>query len=280
MTEDVALLKDVFIRKAMIYRLKELLLKNRAKWPLTDLYLVHPVLKSRECTPEFRQLVLDFINGKSQQEICELVNGAVATILTYLLVGGEKDSKMVQDTTKWIKQQRLRDGGWHWKPIKLLSAEVRSEAWISAGVFATLRITEKANESYMDSILEFLRKDWETRKWGGNPEVTLVYLGVAGLDKNNPMLEKAMELLRTNQLPNGAWPGYSAKTTKGGVFRTCVTLHALTAVGLGRDDASVVKGLQFTRSKLDKVVSAKWGGVLIQGFYSLTSALLQLGLID
>jgi len=280
MTEDTTELKNIFTRKGLIPKLREILLKNRAKWPLTDLYLVHPVLKSRESTVGFRQSVLDFINRKSQQEICELVNGAVSTIQTYLLAGGGKDSKLVQDTTKWIKRQRLRDGGWHWKPIKLLSAEVRSEAWISAGVFATLRITEKVNESYMDSILEFLRKDWETRKWGGNPEVTLVYLGVAGLDKNNPMLEKAIELLRTNQLPNGAWPGYGAKTTKGGVFRTCVTLHALTAVGLRLDDASVVKGLQFTQSKLDKIVSARLGGVLIQGFYSLTSALLRLGLID
>jgi len=280
MTEDITQLKNIFTRKGLIPKLKEILLKNRAKWPLTDLYLTHPVLKSRECTPEFRQSVLDFINKKSQQEIRELVNGAVSTILTYLLAGGEKDSKLVWDTTRWIKQQRLRDGGWHWKPLKLLSAEVRSEAWISAGVFATLRVTEGASKSYMDSVLEFLRKDWETRKWGDNPEVTLVYLGVAGLDKNNPMLEKAIEFLRTNQLPNGAWPGYSTKTTKGGVFRTCVTLNALTAVGLGLDDASVVKGLQFLQSKLDKIISARLGGVLIQGFYSLTSALLQLRLID
>lgn len=280
MPEDVTVLKNVFAQKGMIHKLKELILKNRAEWPLTDLYLVSPALKSRECTAEFRQSVLDFINSKSQQEICEFVNGAVSTILTYLLAGGEKDSKLVQDTTRWIKQQRLEDGGWHWKPVKLVSPHVSSEAWISAGVFATLGITDEVDKSYMNSILRFLKRDWKTRKWGGNPEVTLVYLGAAGLDKNNPMVKEAIELLKTNQLPDGAWPGYSKKTTKGGIFRTCIILNALTAVGLGLNDVSVVKGLKFTQSKLDKIVNAKWGGVIIQGFYSLTSALLQIGLID
>lgn len=280
MTEDVALLKDVFIRRGMIYRLRELLFKNRVKWPLTDLYLVHPVLKSRECTAEFQQLVLDFINGKNQQEICELVNGAVSTVLTYLLAGGKKDSELVRDTTRWIKQQRLTDGGWHWKPIKLSSADVKSEAWMSAGVLATLKITEAAGKNYTNSVLEFLMRDWETRKWGNNPEVTLVYLGIAGLNKNSPMVKKAIELLKMNQLASGAWSGYSAKTTRGGVFRTCAILNALTAVGLGLEDTAIVKGLKFAQSRLDKIVNAKWGGVLIQGFYGLTSALLQLGLID
>lgn len=280
MAEDVTVLKNVFAQKGMIHKLEELLLKNRAEWPLTDLYLVNPVLKSRECTAEFRQFCLDFINSKSQQEICEFVNGAVWTILTYLLAGGEKDSKLVQDTTRWIKQQRLEDGGWHWKPVKLLPADVRSEAWISAGVFATLRTTDEVDKSYMNNILKFLERDWEIRKWGGNPEVTLVYLGAAGLNKNNPMVKEVIELLKTNQLPNGAWPGYSKETARGGIFKTCVTLNALTAVGLGLKDASIVKGLKFTQSKLDKIVSAKWGGVIIQGFYSLTSALLQIGLID
>jgi len=280
MTEDITVLKNVFTRKGMVQRLKELLLSNIAKWPLTDLYLVHPVLKSRECTLEFRQLVLDFIKGKSQQEICELVNGAVSTILTYLLACGEKDSKLVQNTTKWIKQQRLKDGGWHWKPTKLLSTDVRSEAWISAGVLAALKTTKESDKNYMNSILEFLRRDWVTRKWGGNPEVTLVYLGAAGLDKNDPMVRKAVELLRTSQLSNGAWQGYSAKTTKGGVFRTCAILNGMSAVGLGLEDTSISKSLKFIQSRLDKIVSAKWGGVLVQGFYSLTNALLQIGLIN
>jgi hypothetical protein len=280
MTEDVTVLKDVFAREGMVYRLKELLLENRADWPLTDLYLLNPVLKSRECTADFRRFVLDFINSKSGHEICEFVNSAVSTILTYVLAGGEKNSNLVHDTTKWIKQQRLLDGGWHWKPVELLPAYVLSEAWISAGVLATLRIADEVDKSYMSSILEFLKRDWEIRKWGENPEVALVYLGAAGLNKNNPMVEEAVELLRTNQLSSGAWSGYSKKTRRGGIFRTCVTLNALTAVGLGLEDASIVKGLEFTRSKLDRIVNAKWGGVIIQGFYSLTSALLQIGLID
>lgn len=199
MTEDVTVLKNVFAREGLLPKLKQLLLKNSAEWPLTDLYLVNPILKSRECTLEFRQFVLDFINSKSQQEICEFVNGAVSTILTYLLAGGEKYSKWVQNTTRWIKAQRLKDGGWHWKPIKLISADTKSEAWITAGVFATLRITDGANESYMNDILKFLERDWEIRKWGENPEITLVYLAAAGLNKNNPMVRKAIELLKTNQ---------------------------------------------------------------------------------
>jgi hypothetical protein len=118
MTEGVTMLKNVFAQKSMVHKLKELLLKNREEWPLTDLYLANPVLKSRECTAEFRKFCLDYINSKSHQEICELVNGAVSTVLTYLLAGGEKDSKLVRDTSRWIKQQRLEDGGWNWKPVK------------------------------------------------------------------------------------------------------------------------------------------------------------------
>jgi len=57
-------------------------------------------------------------------------------------------------------------------------------------------------------------------------------------------------------------------------------LNALTSVGLGLDDSPVVKGLRFVQSKLDEILDAKWGGVLIQGLYSLTSALVQIGLID
>ena len=280
MRKEVSLLKKVFAQKSLVDRLRELLLKNRAKWPLTDLYLVNPVLKSRQCTAMFQQFVLDYVKGKKQEEICEFVNGALSTILTYLLAGGKMDSKLVKDTIKWIKHQRLKDGGWHWKPANLVSTDARSEACISAGVLATLKKTDTTDESYINSILTFLKRDWEGRKWGGNPEVTLVYLGAAELDKTNSMAEKAIELLEVNQLSNGAWPGYSVKTRKGGIFRTCVVLNALASVGLGLEDSSVVKGLRFAQSKLNKIMNAKWGGVLIQGLYSLTSALVQIGLID
>lgn len=280
MRKEVSVLKEAFAQKSLVDRLRELLLKNRTEWPLTDLYLANPVLKSRQCTAVFQRFLLDFIEGKSKEEIYEFVNGAVSTILTYLLAGGKKDSKLVKDTVEWIEHQRLKDGGWHWKPANLLSTDAKSEAWISAGVLAILKKTDGANDSYINGILTFLERDWESRKWGGNPEVTLVYLGAAGLNRNNSMVEKAIELLEANQLHNGAWSGYSATTTKGGIFRTCVVLNALASVGLGLDDSSVVKGLRFSQSKLNEIVNAKWGGVLIQGLYSLTSALVQIGLID
>lgn len=280
MRKGVSVLKEVFAQKSLVDRLRELLLRNLAEWSLTDLYLANPVLKSRQCTTMFRQFVLDFIEGKRREEICEFVNGAISTILTYLLAGGKKDSKLVKDTIKWIKHQRLKDGGWHWKPANLVSTDAKSEAWISAGVLATLKKTDAADEGYINSILTVLKRDWEGRKWGGNPEVTLVYVGAAGLDRNNSTVEKAIELLEANQLSNGAWPGYSAKTAKGGIFRTCVVLNALTSVGLGLDDSPVVKGLRFAQSKLNEIINAKWGSVLIQGLYSLTSALVQIGLID
>jgi len=280
MRKEVSVLKEVFVQKSLVDRLRELLLKNRAEWPLTDLYLANPVLKSRQCTTVFGQFVLDFIEGKSREEIRGFVNGAVSTILTYLLAGGEKDSKLVKDTVKWVKHQRLKDGGWHWKPTNLVSTDAKSEAWISAGVLATLKKTDAADESYINSILKFLKRDWERTEWRGNPEVTLVYVGAAGLDKNNSMVEKAVKLLEASQLLNGAWSGYSAGTTKGGIFRTCVVLNGLTSVGLGLGDSSVVKGFRFAQSKLNEILNAKWGGVLIQGLYSLANALIQVNLID
>ena len=130
MRKVVNVLKEAFAQKSLVDPLRELLLKNRAEWPLTDLYLANPVLKSRQCTTVFQQFVLDLIEGKSGEEICEFVNGAVSTILTYLLAGGKKDSKLVKDTIEWIRHQRLKDGGWHWKPAILLSTDAKSEAWI------------------------------------------------------------------------------------------------------------------------------------------------------
>jgi len=204
MRKDVSVLKEAFAQRSLVDKLRELLLKKRAEWPLTDLYLADPVLKSKKCTSAFQRFVLDFIQGKSREEICEPVNGAVSTILTYLQAGGKKDSQLVKDTVEWVKQQRLKDGGWHWKPASLVSTDAKSEAWISAGVLATLKKTDTADESYINSILTFLKRDWESRKREGNPEVTLVYVGAAGLDRNNFTMEKAIELLEANQLSNGA----------------------------------------------------------------------------
>ncbi|KPV63812.1 MAG: hypothetical protein AOA65_1172 [Candidatus Bathyarchaeota archaeon BA1] len=273
-------LQRAFGEKALLRKLRVLLVENRGRWPLTDLYLTHPLLRSRGCTEEFRQVVLKFIEEKSGEDICRLVNSATSTLLTYILVGGEKDKKWVQDTMGWLKQQQLKDGGWHWKPKGELPLNARSEAWSTAMVFAALKTIDGANTGYMDAILEFLKRDWKERGWGGSPEVTMIYLSIGGINGNNRIMKEAIQPLRASQLPNGAWPGYSRKTCEGGIFKTCVILNALTAAGLGLNDESVLRGLKFVESKIDRILNARWGGVLIQGLCSLASALLRLGLID
>lgn len=268
--------KETFIREELLDKLETLLSENLEKCPLTDLYLTHPILKSERCTKQFRQRLIEFIESRSEKEIREFVNSAVCTVSTYILAGGSPNSSWVKQTMGWIKQQRLNDGGWYWKPKQRLSADAQSEAWITAAVFSLLKTTGKANTKYLDSILSFLQKDWTTKKWNNSPEVTLYYLSEGGIRRDNPLTKEAIELLKQSQLPNGAWRGYSAKTKKGGVFRTCVVLNALTAAGLKRNDKTVMKGLEFVKSKLDKLLNAKWGGVLIQALYSLANAFLNL----
>jgi len=273
-------LQRAFREKGLIERLERLLLENREKWPLTDLYLTHPILESKECTNRFRQTVLRFIESKQPGEICGLVNSATSTLLTYALAGGSVDSRLVRDTTNWILAQRLEDGGWHWKPAEELPKGARSEAWSTAAVFATLKAVEGANSRYLDSIIAFLSNEWVVNRWGGFPEVVLIYLGAGGINRRHSMVGEAASLLRECQLPSGAWKGYGAKTAEGGLFRTCVVLNGLASVGFQLNDRVVMRGLGFAGSNIDKIAQAKWGGVLIQGLCNLSSALLRLKLIE
>lgn len=273
-------LRRAFSEKGLIERLMRLLLENREKWPLTDLYLTHPVLKSKECTKEFKQIVLKFIESAQLEEICRLVNSATSTLLTYVLAGGSVGSGLVRDTTNWILAQRLEDDGWHWKPKAELPKGARSEAWSTAAVFAALKAVNDPDPKYLNSVIAFLSEGWIVNRWGGFPEVALIYLGAGGIDTRYSMVRDATSLFRESQLPNGAWKGYSAKTAEGGLFRTCVVLNGLTAVGLQLNDRVVTRGLEFAKSNIDKIAEAKWGGILIQGLCNLSSALLRLKLIE
>jgi len=273
-------LQKDFCEKGLIERLRRLLLENREKWPTTDLYLTHPILKSKKCTNEFKQIVLKFIESKQLEEICGLVNSATSTLLTYVLVGGSLGSELVGNTTNWILAQRLEDDGWHWKPKSKLPKGARGEAWSTAAVFATLKAVNGADPKYLDNIVAFLSKDWIANRWGGFSEVTLIYLGVGGIGTRYSMVRDAASLLRESQLPNGAWKGYSDRTAEGGLFRTCVVLNGLTAVDLQLSDKVVLRGLEFARSNIDRITEAKWGGILIQGLCNLSSALLRLKLIE
>lgn len=156
-------------------------------------------------------------------------------------------------------------------PKQKLPVKTESEAWITAAVFSLLRRTRKADRKYLNSILLFIKNDWNAKKWGGFPEVTLYYLSEGGVKKDSSLTRKAIDLLKITQLPNGAWAGYSQKTKQGGIFRTCVVLNALTAAGLKQGDKTVMNGLKFVEAKLNRILSAKWGGILIQALYSLAN---------
>jgi len=266
----------MFIPNKLISKLDKLLSENLEKCPLTDLYLAHPILRCKHCTKQFRQKLLNFIESQSEKQTLALVNSAVCTVSTYILSGGSKNSQWVQQTIDWIKQQRLNDGGWHWKPKQKLSANVKSEAWITAAVFSLLKTAGKASNKYLGSIHSFMEKDWIAKRWGGFPEVTLYYLSEGGIKTDTSLIRGAVQLLKQSQLQNGAWPGYSRKTKKGGIFRTCVVLNALTAAGLKRNNETVINGLKFIEPKLDKILNANWGGILIQALYSLVSVFLNL----
>lgn len=152
----------------------------------------------------------------------------------------------------------------------------KSESWSTALVFATFKIARV--DMNFDSIVKFLDRNWKLNRWGGFPEVTLIYLSYAGYNKHDWLVQEPVEYLLETQLQNGAWAGYSSKTAKGGIFRTCIVLNALTSLGFTIDDDVVSKGLKFIESKIQRILNAKWGGVLLQALGGLASALLSLGL--
>jgi len=71
----------------VIQKLKEILLKNLDSLPLTDLYLTHPVLKSKIYGSSFKPVILEFLKKHDIEEICSLVNSAALTVITYIIMG-------------------------------------------------------------------------------------------------------------------------------------------------------------------------------------------------
>ena len=259
----------------ILQTLKDLLLKNLDKIPLTDLYLMHPLLKSKTRRENFKPVALDFIEKQNLGNVRELVNSAALTVLTYIMAGGKRSSNLVIKTLDWIRKQRLDDGGWHWKPKANIVSE-ESEAWCTALVYASFKI---ANVSIDQStIAEFLRSKWILDKWGGFPEITLIYLSYAGYNEKHELVKEPLNYLRETQLSNGAWAGYSPKTSRGGIFRTCIVLNALTSMGLKLEEQAVFKGLKFLKLRVKRVLNAKWGSILVQALYGLASTLLNLNL--
>jgi len=181
---------------------------------------------------------------------------------------------LVHEVLEWIRKQRLDDGGWHWKSKK--EKPEKSEAWSTALVLASFKIA-RVKINY-DTIVEFLKKNWESNRCNGFPEVTLIYLSYVGHNRNDKLLQKPVEYLLETQLKNGAWPGYSLKTVKGGIFRTCVILNALTSLGFTIDDEVILRGLNFVKTRLGKILNAKWGGILVQALGGLANTLLILGI--
>jgi len=128
-----------------------------------------------------------------------------------------------------------------------------------------------------EGIVEFLERSWEEEEWGDNPEVALVYLGYAGYRRGSDLVLEPIERLLGEQLENGAWPGYSDRTRRGGIFRTCVVLNVLASMGFSMEEEAISRALEFLRSKIGRLLSAEWGGVLVHALASLASALLGLG---
>ncbi len=252
-------------------RLRVLLIENLARLPLTDLYLLYPLLENPECRRELERLVVEFLEERDLDEICELVNSASLYLLTYEIVGGTPPSTR-ERVSSWILSQKLSDGGWSWLPKE--RAE-KGEAWCTALVLAALKAS-RVNADY-EGIVEFLERNWEEEEWGDNPEVALIYLSYAGYRRDSSLVLRPVERLLGEQLENGAWPGYSDRTRRGGIFRTCVVLNALASLGFSMEEEAVSKALEFVRSRVGKLLRAEWGGVLVHALASLASALLRLG---
>ena len=265
-------------------------MKNVDRISLTDLYLAYPVLKSRHCPRIFPQLIRDHILN-SWEKVRELVNSAVYSVETLLLLGEDKSSSIVQDTIQWIKQQELEDGGWHWLPKQKLQAGVESEVWITSAVYNLLTSVNEANQTYLNRLREYLCHSLEKIPEDVKGWSRLAYVRTALLILKDPefdfsaktkaekYLSKAVEELKIQQLPSGGWIG-SEKTKQGGIFQTALVLDTLIQAGLDPNDKSVKRGFTFIVQRMDKLLHAKQGGVLIQALSIFANSLLQLKIID
>ncbi|MFQ6068809.1 MAG: hypothetical protein ACE5KD_04610 [Candidatus Bathyarchaeia archaeon] len=274
----------------VIETLAELLVKNVDKFPLTDLYLAFPVLKSKDCPKSFPQLIKSCIVG-GQERIKELVNSAVYSVEALLLLGEFKQSSIVQDTVKWIKQQRLEDGGWHWRPKHELARKAGSEVWITLAIYDLLKRVGE-DQAYLESIRDYLYRSLEkTPKEKMIGWSRLAYIRTALRMLEDPYVRpsmkksaqeyllKTIEKLKSQQLPNGGWAG-SKKTKQGGIFQTVMVLNTLVEAGLDLSDESIQKGFTFVAQRIDRLLHAKWGGVLIQALSIFADTLLKLKLIN
>jgi len=52
----------------------------------------------------------------------------------------------------------------------------------------------------------------------------------------------------------------------------------LTSLGFTIDDEVILKGLNFVKKKLQKILNAKWSGILVQALGGLASTLLVLSI--
>jgi len=283
--------KEVNRAGAQIIRtLAKLLMKNIEKIPFTDLYLVYPVLQSKDCPKTLPHLIKNCILN-SPDKMKELVNSAVSSVETLLLLGEDKSSRIVRDIIEWIKQQQLEDGGWHWRPKQKLPKGAESEVWITLAVHNLLTRTEGADQTYLRRVRNYLCYSLEKmpenlRGWSRLAHVRTALLMLkdpkfepSAKIKAKKFLQKTIEEIRFQQLPNGGWAG-SEKTMQGGIFQTAMVLDALIQAGLDLKDNSVEKGFVFMIQRMDKLLRAKWSGVLLQALFIFANILVELQLTD
>jgi len=283
-------LKEQVNRVPIVAILARILTENIDRIPLTDLYLAHPVLQSKDCPNAFPQLIENHI-VKNRAEAKKLVNSSVYAVETLLLLGQEKTSLLVRDTVEWIKQQQLMDGGWHWRPRKDLPKNAQSEVWITLATYSILTRVEDANQPYLKAARDYLSKSLEkipeeAMGWG-----RLAYIKTALQIIKDPRfkqsaktdadeyLQAAINELKSQQLPNGGWAG-SEKTRQGGLFQTVMVLSALVQAGLHLDDDCVRRGFAFVIQRMDRLLRAKHNGVLIQALSIFCGICLRLKLIE
>ncbi len=269
--------------------LAELLMQNIDGIPLTDLYLVHPVLQSADCPKALPQMIENHIVTNCAK-VTELVNSAVYGVETLLLLDKDKHSPLVSSMIEWIKQEQLEDGGWHWRPKRALPKDAQSEIWITLAVYNLLAGVGNMNETSLRKARAYLsrglkRVPEEVKGWS-----RLAYVKTALLIAKDPTFEQstkarakrflqaAINELKLQQLPNGGWVG-SEKTSQGGLFQTVVVLDALVQAGLDLDDDCVRKGFAFVIQRMDRLLQAKPSGVLIQALSVFCGTCLRLKLI-
>jgi hypothetical protein len=202
------------------------------------------------------------------------------TVSALLETGVSENSKVIQDSIKWLKRQiRNSDGGFPDLPIKCWDCLPQDYIFLSnvyetsSAMIAVLEAGEKVSSTYIQESIDFLLKvhnktygAWSSVPDGdmdvGATSNAIIALVKAKIDLKNECIQSAIQWINDNQHNNGGWGlKWKGDSSEIKLTRTHDAICALLAVGLGKEEKTIQKGIKYllTIQDLLEDENGEWG---------------------